>query len=76
MARNLSISDLDAEHVELLPARTLVTALLVPAQTSGAGIAFVGALNSGGVASATPDPPLPDCAKYDWWAPKPPECLG
>lgn len=31
-ARDLRFSELDAEHVELLPARTLVTTLLAPAQ--------------------------------------------
>ncbi len=31
-AKDLRFSELDAEHVELLPARTLVTALLIPAQ--------------------------------------------
>ncbi len=31
-AEDLRFSELDAEHVELLPARTLVTILLAPAQ--------------------------------------------
>jgi hypothetical protein len=73
MAKKLTISDLDAEHVELLPARTLMTALLVLAQATGAGAAFVGATSSGGVASAAPAEP-PHCADIPPWAPKPPEC--
>jgi hypothetical protein len=68
MAKNLSSSELDAEHVELLPARTLVTALLIPAPTSGAG-SVANAL-SGSVDSATQTP----CADVPWWSPKPPGC--
>jgi hypothetical protein len=70
MAKNLSSSELDAEHVELLPARTLVTALLVPAPTTGAGAGVVTALSSGGVDSAAQTP----CADVPWWSPKPPGC--
>jgi hypothetical protein len=67
MAKNLSSSELHAEHVELLPARTLVTALLVPVQTTGAGAGFVGAMSSGvDGAAGTQCPP--------WYVPKPPEC--
>ena len=68
MAKNLSSSELDAEHVELLPARTLVTALLIPAQPSGTNAVFVGAVNAGGV-----DAP-PGCGDLPWWAPRPPDC--
>jgi hypothetical protein len=67
MAMNLSTAELHAEHVELLPARTLVSALLVPVQTTGAG--FFGALSSGAVDSA----PGGQC-DVPWWAPKPPGC--
>jgi hypothetical protein len=68
MAKTLSSSELDAEHVELLPARTLVTALLVPVPTTGGGP--VAALSSGGIDSAAQTP----CADVPWWAPKPPGC--
>jgi hypothetical protein len=68
MAKNLSSSELDAEHVELLPARTLVTALLIPVQSSGTGAGVVGALDSAG---SQADPP---CSDIPWWAPKPPGC--
>lgn len=67
MAKNLSSTELDAEHVELLPARTLITTLLVPAPTAGAGA--IGAL-SAGVGSAT----QPPCTDVPWWSPKPPGC--
>jgi hypothetical protein len=67
MAKNLSSSELDAEHVELLPARTLVTALLIPASTTGAGV--VTALG-GGVDTAIQTP----CTDVPWWSPKPPGC--
>jgi hypothetical protein len=68
MAKNLSFRELDAEHVELLPARTLVTALQIPGRTAGAGAAAVGAPNSGGLDRAPP------CDDIPWWAPKPPGC--
>jgi hypothetical protein len=68
MAKNLSFSELDAERVELLPARTLVTTLLVPAQTTSAG--SVGDLNSGGVVRAAGA----NCQDAPWWAPKPAGC--
>ena len=70
MTKDLNFSELDAEHVELLPARTLMTALLIPAQTAGAGAASVDAVNSGGVDSAG----APPCGDVPWWAPKPPGC--
>jgi hypothetical protein len=70
MAKNLSFSELDAEHVELLPARTLVTALLVPVQTTGVGAGFVDALNSGAIDGAAGA----QCANIPWWAPRPPGC--
>lgn len=70
MAKDLSFSELDAEHVELLPARILVTALLVPAQTTGGGAGFVSALGTGGIDSPAGVP----CADIPWWAPKPPGC--
>ena len=69
MAKNLSSAELDAEHVELLPARTLVTTLLSPAPTTGAGIGGVTAL-AGGVESAIQTP----CTDIPWWSPKPPGC--
>jgi hypothetical protein len=69
MAKNLSSAELLAEHVELLPARTLVSALLVPVQTTGAGAGVVGALSSGGVVNAAGT----QC-DVPWWAPKPPGC--
>jgi len=69
MAKNLSSAELDAEHVELLPARTLVTALLVPTPTTGAGAGVVTALGGGGD-SATQTP----CTDVPWWSPKPPGC--
>ena len=69
MARDLTFSELDAEHVELLPARTLMTALLIPAQTTGVG-ASIGALSSVGVHSSD----SPQCDDVPWWAPKPPDC--
>jgi hypothetical protein len=67
MAKNLSSAELDAEHVELLPARTLITTLLIPAPTTGTGV--VTAL-SGGVDGATQTP----CNDVPWWSPKPPGC--
>ena len=69
MAKNLSSSELDAEHVELLPARTLVTTLLIPVLTGGAGAAVVDALHSGGAGSGASQ-----CENVPWWAPKPPDC--
>jgi hypothetical protein len=69
MAKNLSSAELHAEHVELLPARTVVSALLVPVQTAGAGAGFVGVLSSGGVESVA----ATQC-DVPWWAPKPPGC--
>jgi hypothetical protein len=69
MAKNLSPAELDAEHVELLPARTLVTTLLIPAPTTGAGAGVVTALG-GGVEGATQTP----CTDVPWWSPKPPGC--
>jgi len=70
MTKNLSSAELHAEHVELLPARTLVSALLVPVQTTGAGVGVVGALGSGGVDSTAGT----QCADVPWWAPRPPGC--
>lgn len=67
MAKKLSSADLDAEHAELLPARTLITTLLVPAPTAGTGA--VNAL-SGGVGSVAQTP----CTDVPWWSPKPPGC--
>jgi hypothetical protein len=69
MPKDLRPSELVAEHVELLPARTLVTALLIPAGTSGADIAL-GAWTSGGVDNSPPQ----SCSDIPWWAPKPPDC--
>ena len=69
MAKNLSSSELDGEQVELLPARTLVSTLLIPVRTSDAGTVVVDALNSGAT-----DAPSPPCEDIPWWAPKPPEC--
>ena len=67
MAKNLSSAELDAEHVELLPARTLVTTLLILAPRTGTGV--VTAL-SGGVDGTTQTP----CNDIPWWSPKPPGC--
>jgi hypothetical protein len=66
MAKNLSSAELDAEHVELLPARTLVTTLLVPVPTTGGVVSALG----GGVENAAQTP----CTDVPWWAPKPPGC--
>jgi hypothetical protein len=60
MPKDLRPSELAAENVELLPARTLVTALLIPV-----------AWTSGGVANP---PPTQSCSDIPWWAPKPPSC--
>lgn len=70
MTKNLSSAEIHAELVELLPARTLVSALLVPVQTTGAGAGVIGALSSGGVDSAAGTP----CEDVPWWAPRPPGC--
>jgi hypothetical protein len=72
MVKNLSSAELDAEHVELLPARTLVTTLLIPVQSGGAGVAVVDAPDSDGADST--GPPSPPCKDIPWWAPKPPDC--
>ena len=69
MPMDLRPSELDAGYVELLPARTLVTALLIPARTGGVDI-VVGAWTSGGVGSV----PSQLCSDIPWWAPKPPHC--
>ena len=69
MPKDLRPSELAAENVELLPARTLVTALLIPAHPSGANI-VPAAWTSGGVAN----PPTQSCSDIPWWAPKPPQC--
>ncbi|WP_214371389.1 hypothetical protein [Pseudonocardia sp. H11422] len=66
MAKDLSFSELDAERVELLPARTLVTTLQLPAQANGTGCA--GDQNNDGVVDATGE----KCNEAPWWAPKPP----
>jgi hypothetical protein len=67
MAKNLSCAELDAEHVELLPARTLVTTLPILASRTGTGVA---AALSGGVGGTTQTP----CNDIPWWSPKPPGC--
>ncbi|MHA6796869.1 hypothetical protein ACVGVM_25655 [Pseudonocardia bannensis] len=64
MAKELSFSELDEEQVELLPARTLVTALQLPGQAVGCA----GDLNNDGVVDATGEA----CKEVPWWAPKPP----
>jgi len=69
MPKDLRPSELEAEHVELLPARTLLTALLIPAHTSGADI-VPGSWVGGGV----DEEPSPSCDDIPWWAPKPPRC--
>jgi hypothetical protein len=68
MLKDLRPCELEAEHVELLPARTLVTALLIPARTSGADIVL------GVSAGDRVDDPSPSCSDIPWWAPKPPHC--
>jgi hypothetical protein len=69
MLKDLRPSELDAENVELLPARTLVTALLIPAHTSGADIVPAGSADGG-----VDNPPIQSCSDIPWWAPKPPRC--
>jgi hypothetical protein len=70
MAENLSPSELDAETVELLPARTLVTALLLRIPAAGAGPTLADVLGSGGTVRTGGQP----CTDVPWWSPKPPGC--
>jgi hypothetical protein len=66
MLKDLRPCELEAEQVELLPARTLMTVLLIPGHASGAHIALAASTSGGGDAA--------QCSDIPWWAPKPPRC--